>query len=225
MATYVIVGGSSGVGAALVQLLVADGHRVINVSRRHVDEATVSHMANVLTDTLPPADEPIHGVVYCPGSINLKPFRGLKADDFRNDFEINVLGATRVLQHYLPAMQQAGHASVVLFSTVAVSVGMQFHASVAAAKGAVEGLTRALAAEWAPKIRVNCIAPSLTDTPLAARLLDTDAKRTGAAERHPLRTVGEAKDVAALAAMLLSDQTKFVTGQVWHADGGMTAVR
>jgi 3-oxoacyl-[acyl-carrier protein] reductase len=167
----------------------------------------------------------LDGLVYLPGSITLKPFHRLTAEDFRADFQVNCLGAVAVLQAALPALKAAPHASVVLFSTIAVAQGLSFHASIAAAKGAVEGLTRSLAAELAPKIRVNAIAPSLTDTPLAGNLLNTPAKKEAAAKRHPLQQVGEPEDVAQLVAFLLSDASKFFTGQVLRPDGGLSSVR
>lgn len=176
-------------------------------------------------ESFPEIEVALNGLVYCPGTITLKPFRSLKEQDFLQDFEINLLGAFRVLQKYLPLLQQSEKASVVLFSTVAVSLGLPYHASVASAKGAVEGLTRSLASEWAPKIRVNAIAPSLTDTPLANRLLDSDSKRKASLERHPLKTIGQASDIASLACWLLSEKSQFVTGQIWKVDGGIGSLK
>ena len=167
----------------------------------------------------------IDGIAYCPGSINLKPFRGLKAAQFQADFNINVLGAVHVLQAFQKGLKRADSASVLFFSTVAVQQGMPFHASIAASKGAIEGLTRSLAAEWAPKVRVNCIAPSLTDTPMAARLLSSDDKRAASANRHPLKKVGTPEDIAQLGKLLLSDQAGWITGQIIGVDGGMSSVR
>jgi len=169
--------------------------------------------------------ETLAGLVYCPGTINLRAFSSLNPAAFRDELEINLIGAVKSIQAALKALKKTPGSSIVLFSTVAVSQGMPFHSGIAAAKGAVEGLTRSLAAELAPGIRVNCIAPSLTDTPLAARLLNSDEKREAAANRHPLKKVGTADELAALANFLLSTDAAWITGQVIHADGGMSSVR
>lgn len=230
--TYVIVGGSSGIGLEMTRRLSAEGHQVV-VASRTADKleglAGVTHIPLDITadtlsaDALPPK---LDGMVYCPGSIRLRPFRALKPDDFLADYQINVLGAVRSLQACLPALKKAGGvASVVLFSTVAVQTGMPFHASIASAKGAVEGLARSLAAELAPKIRVNAVAPSLTDTPLAASLLGSDEKRRAADDRHPLKRIGQPGDIAAAALLLLGEAGAWVTGQILHVDGGMGTLR
>lgn len=224
--TFVVVGASSGIGHAIASTLLAQGNRVITISRSTPDLTGNEHLqADVLGSDLEniPAPENINGLVYAPGSINLKPFRGLKASDFQADLNVNLLGAVNVLQWAQKSF--AADASVVLFSTVAVSQGMPFHASVAAAKGAVEGLARSLAAEWAPKVRVNVVAPSLTDTPLAERLLNNDAKREGAAKRHPLQRFGTPQDVANAALFLLGDESRWMTGQVLGVDGGISTLR
>lgn len=229
--TFLVAGGSSGIGLELVKKLSKESHEVWVVSRTGDSLAGlpgVRHLTkNVLSDDLSESELPelLHGVAYCPGSITLKPFRSLKPETFLDDFQINVLGAVKVLQAAHKALKQTGQASAVLFSTVAVSQGMPFHASIAAAKAAVEGLTRSLATEWAPAIRVNCIAPSLTDTPLAGRLLASPDKREAAAMRHPLKRVGTAEEIAALAAFLLSEDAGWMSGQVIGADGGMSALR
>lgn len=228
---YVIIGGSHGIGFRLVERLLDRGSDVTVVSRtgEGLSELSgVTHIAgDVTSDDFAIAGLPdkIHGLAYCPGSINLGPVRGLKADGMLDDFKLNAVGAVRCLQAALLAMKAAERSSMVMFSTVAVSQGLPMHASVAMAKGAVEGLTRSLAAELAPNIRVNCVAPALTDTPLASRLLSSDQKRSAMAERHPLKRIGEPDDIAAIAEFLLTHQSSWITGQVIGVDGGMSRVR
>lgn len=227
---YLIVGGSTGIGHAIVERLVQQGHRVFVLSRTkgQLEESElVTHIpADVLQDDLPTGLLPdtLHGLAYCPGSIVLKPFRSLKPAQFLEDFEINLLGAVKVIQAVLKKLQQAEQSGIVLFSTVAVGKGMPFHASIAAAKGAVEGLTRSLAAELAPGIRVNCIAPSPTDTPLAGKLLSSAEKKEAAGARFPLKRVGEPGDVAALAVYLLGADSSWMSGQVIGLDGGQSTL-
>lgn len=225
-----VVGGSSGIGLALVENLLAAGENVYVWARqeRELVGKTGVHFSSVdVTNGDLPADDlpdTLHALVYCPGTINLKPFRGLKPEQFRTELDINLIGAVRCLQAVERRFKKAEQAAVVLFSTVAVQRGMPFHASIAAAKGAVEGLTRSLAAEWAPKIRVNAIAPSLTDTPLAEKLLSTEDKRKASADRHPLQRVGSPEEVATLAAYLISADAGFITGQVIGIDGGKSRI-
>ena len=220
-----IIGGSSGIGRALVGLL-APTHNIYVASRSNesLDNTGVTHLSfDVLNDALDVTalPEQLDGFVYCPGSINLRPFRGLKPETFQQDFEINVVGAVKSLQAVLLLLQKSPAASLVFFSTVAVQTGMPFHASVASAKGAIEGLTRSLAAEYAPKFRVNCIAPSLTQTPLADKFLNNEAKLEKAQARHPLQQVGSAENVAQMAAFLLGEESLWMTGQILHVDGGI----
>jgi NAD(P)-dependent dehydrogenase (short-subunit alcohol dehydrogenase family) len=177
-------------------------------------------------DALNDLPEVIDGLVFCPGSINLKPFNRLTTQDFLNDFNQNVLGAVALIQKILPNLKRANGASIVLFSTVAAKLGMPFHASVAASKAAIEGLAKSLAAEFAvSKIRVNVIAPSLTDTPLAAFLLNTDEKKEASGKRHPLQRIGTAEEIAQLVSFLLSDAASWITGQIIGADGGMGSLK
>jgi 3-oxoacyl-[acyl-carrier protein] reductase len=231
MKNYLVVGAGSGIGLALTKLLSEKGHKVYAMTSQPENLDQLQNIELVRADFLS-ADwkgddlpESLDGLVYCPGTINLKPIRGLKMDDFRHDFEVNVIGAVKVIQAALKALKKGGHASIVLFSTVAVAQGMPFHASIAAAKGAVEGLAKSLAAELAPTIRVNAIAPSLTETPLASRLLSSPEKMEASANRHPLKRIGQAGDIAHMAAFLLSDQTSWITGQVIGVDGGMAALK
>ncbi len=230
MKNYLIIGASSGIGRALAGKLQDAGHRVFGTYCNHpqADENNLSfHHLNVL-DTIPALDylpESLDGLAYCPGSISLKPFNRIKPEDFLQDYSLQVLGAVKLLQAVAPHLKKAPAPAVVLFSTIAVQSGFPFHTQVSTSKGAVEGLTKALAAEWAPKIRVNCIAPSITDTPLAGQLLSTPEKKEANAQRHPLRRIGEAADIASLAAFLLGEDASWVTGQIWHADGGLSTLR
>ena len=224
---YIVFGGSRGIGSVVVDGLVSQGHSVWSVSRSGKAAAGALGIAwDAVSDEVPPGlPSEIHGVVYAPGSINLKPFRGLKLDEFRADFELNAMGAVKALQACFPGMKLAGKASVVLFSTVAVQTGMSFHASIAMAKGAIEGLTRSLAAEWAPQIRVNAVAPSLVNTDLASRLLSTPEKVEASGKRHPLQRIGEPNDIASVVLFLLGDGSDWITGQVMAVDGGMGSLR
>ncbi|MGH1339583.1 MAG: SDR family NAD(P)-dependent oxidoreductase [Aureispira sp.] len=227
MESYLVIGGSRGIGKATAQLLLEQGHEV-HIIARSIPEWEgnyIFHAVDVLEDDLPDLGGTLDGLLYCPGSINLKPFKGLKQKNFQEDFNINVLGAVRALQKYASALKKSDKASVVLFSTVAVQTGMAFHASISAAKGAVEGLVRSLAAEWSPTIRVNGIAPSIMQTDLAARLLRNEKQITAAQQRHPLNSIGQAEDGAALASFLLQPSSRWITGQIIGLDGGMSAIR
>ena len=220
-----IIGGSSGIGLALVEQLAP--HNTIYVASRSgeaVQHLNVQHIAFDATQEeldVSRLPEVLHGFVYCPGSINLRPFKGLTVEAFQSDFELNVLGAVRSLKSVLSQLSASGNAAVVFYSTVAVQTGMPFHSSIAAAKGAIEGLTRSLAAEFAPKIRVNAIAPSLVDTPLALKFLNNDTKVDKANERHPLGRVGNAQEIAQATAFLLGEESSWMTGSVLKLDGGI----
>ena len=232
MKNIVIAGAGKGIGLKTAALLQGQ-HHLFTISRNKTTElsalSTQFYQLDLVKDNLDALNdlpETIDGLVYCPGSINLKPFNRLTAQDFLNDFNQNVLGAVNLVQKLLPNLKRAGGASIVLFSTVAAKLGMPFHASVAASKAAVEGLAKSLAAELASsKIRVNVIAPSLTDTPLAANLLNTEEKKEAAGKRHPLQRVGTAEEMALLVSFLLSDNSSWITGQVIGVDGGMGSLK
>lgn len=222
-----IIGGTSGIGRQLIETLNPESWNIIAASRdgEALQDLGITHIPMDVTEELPEFDslpEKLHGFVYCPGSINLKPLKMLSEDAFREDMDLNFFGLVRVLKAIMPRLSEG--ASLVFFSTVAVGNGMPFHSSVAAAKGAIEGFARSLAAEYAPQFRVNVIAPSLVDTPLASRLLNNDKKREKMAERHPLKRTGEPADIAQMAAFLLSDQSGWITGQVLGVDGGLSTL-
>ncbi len=223
----VLIGGSYGIGAAIADKLNEDYNVIIaSRSNENIPPGVSYHKFDVKSDKIEDLDLPekIHGLVYCPGSINLKPFKMMSPETFAEDMEINFHALVRIVHGLLPKLKNAEQASLVFFSTVAVKVGMPFHTSVAAAKGAIEGFSKALAAEYAPNFRVNVIAPSLTDTSLASKLLNNDAKKEKMAERHPLKKVGSAEDIAAMAAFLMSEDAKWITGQVFGVDGGLSTL-
>ena len=229
MGKYLIIGGNSGIGKSLLEKLNQEGHEVIAANRKGLKEMPLG-VEYVEYDAIDSESkltiiDAIDGLAYCPGSINLRPFSRLSLEEVRQEMELNFFGAFRTIQQVLPSLKKSENPAIVLFSTVAVGTGMPFHASIASAKGAVEGLTRSLAAELAPSIRVNAIAPSLTDTPLAEKLLGNDVKKQGAAERHPLKKFGTSEDIAEAAYYLLTPNSKWVTGQILHLDGGMSSVR
>jgi len=228
MKNILIIGGSYGIGLAIAEQLQNENNVFIasrtneNIENENVTHITFDATTDTLDTTLLP--EVIDGLVYCPGSINLRPFKGLKIETFEADLQINFIGLVKVIQSVLKNLTASNQSSIVLFSSVAASMGMPFHTSVAASKGAIEGFAKALAAEYAPKIRVNVIAPSLTDTPLADKFLNNDVKREKSAERHPLKRFGTSEDMAQMASFLLSDKSSWISGQIFHVDGGMSTL-
>jgi NAD(P)-dependent dehydrogenase (short-subunit alcohol dehydrogenase family) len=231
MNNILVIGAGNGIGLELVKSLKNTAN-VFAVSRSFSEELNNTGVPVIWEDALTTTlnenflPEVLHGVVYCPGSISLKPFNRFTLDDFENDFRQNVLGAVRILQQVLPNLKKANGAGVVLFSTVASKLGMPFHASIATSKAAVEGLTKSLAAEWAAsKIRVNALALSLSDTQLASGLLNTPEKREAAAKRHPLQEIGNPEKIASLVSFLLSENGDWITGQIIGVDGGLGSVK
>ncbi|WP_445905220.1 SDR family NAD(P)-dependent oxidoreductase, partial [Flavobacterium sp.] len=221
-------GGSYGIGLAIAQELNNENNIFIaSRTNENLTGLNVTHIPfDASIDTLDTSKLPaiLDGLVYCPGSINLRPFRGLKPEAFETDLQINFISLVKVIQTVLPNLTASEQSSIVLFSSVAASMGMPFHTSVAAAKGAIEGFAKALAAEYAPKIRVNVIAPSLTDTPLADKFLNNETKQEKSAERHPLKRFGKPEDSAQMASFLLSEKSSWISGQIFHVDGGMSTL-
>lgn len=231
MLNYLVIGASSGIGKEIATQLAEAGNNVTATFNRNTPESAQPniqfHHLNVLDEviSLDFLPEQVDGVVYCPGSINLKPFERIKPEEFEIDYKLQVTGFIKILQFVLPRLKKSTNASIVLFSTVAVQTGFTFHSQVSASKGAIEGLTKALAAEFAPKIRVNCIAPSLTNTPLAGSLINNEQKLEANSLRHPLKRIGQTNDVANMATFLLSDKASWITAQIMHVDGGISSLK
>jgi NAD(P)-dependent dehydrogenase (short-subunit alcohol dehydrogenase family) len=228
MKNILLIGGSYGIGYAIAKELQFES-KIYIASRTNelITDLNVTHIPfDATTDVLDTSVLPavLDGLVYCPGSINLRPFKGIKPETFESDLQVNFISLVKVIQSVLPNLTASEQSSIVLFSSVAASMGMPFHTSVSASKGAIEGFAKALAAEYAPKIRVNVIAPSLTDTPLADKFLNNDVKKEKSAERHPLKRFGQPEDLAQMAQFLLSDKSTWITGQIFHVDGGMSTL-
>ncbi|MBU2920663.1 SDR family oxidoreductase [Winogradskyella psychrotolerans] len=227
MKRLIIIGGSKGIGKAIISSLLSSYDEIVNISRTSPEDShsNLKHYdCDILTDELPDLDA-ADGLVYCPGSINLKPIQRLSVDDFKNDFDINVIGAVKAIQKYLPALKNGSKSSIVLFSTVAAKLGMPFHASVAASKSAIEGLTKSLGAELAPNIRINAIAPTVTGTELASKLLRNERMIENMNERHPLKKYLQPKEVADMAGFLLSEKAASMSGQIFEMDCGIVSFK
>lgn len=227
-----IAGGNSGIGLSVIKLLNQGGANIYIVARKRSDEwpANVNYIEADVTGNLDQLaaflPQTLDGLVYAIGSINLKPFSRLTTDDFLNDFTLNVLGAMRIVQQSLKQLKGAASASIILMSSVAAKIGMPYHASVAAAKGALEGFALSLSAELASQnIRVNVVAPSLTDTPMAQNLLNTPEKKEASAKRHPIGRYGNPEDISEAIVFLLSDKSTWITGQIIGVDGGMGSLK
>lgn len=226
MKNIVIIGGSKGIGNAIL-LQQLENNKVYNLSRNvpNVTHPNLQHYpVDILQDSLPDIEN-IDTLIYCPGSINLKPIGSLNIDDFRTDFEINVIGAVKAIQKYLPALKKGNNPSIILFSTVAAKLGMPFHASIATAKAGVEGLVKSLGAELASVVRINAIAPTITETTLAAGILRNDRMKENMVERHPMKGYLKPEEVAGMANYLISDQARSISGQVFEMDYGIVSFK
>ena len=233
MANYLIVGGSSGIGKSLVSTLLRDGHQVYATYNRHLISVSDSNLKTIQLDVtkgnvlsnLNDLPEQFAGVAYCPGLIDLKPFSRVTRESIINDLEVQVFGAVEVIQAMLPRLKKVKKSAILLYSTVAVQRGFTFHTQVSMSKGAIEGLVKSLSAELAPNVRVNAIAPSITDTPLASKLLNTEAKKEGSKSHHPLREIGSADQIAEISKLLLTENSSWITGQIIAVDGGLSSIQ
>lgn len=223
---YLLVGSSSAIASKVIEKLKEQGHELWTISRSEMEVASQHKVLNIVTDYIPENFLPdtLHGLIYFPGTIILKPFHRISVDEFMMEYQINFIGAVKSIQAALPALKR-GNGSVVLISTVAATIGLGFHASIASSKAALEGLSKSLAAEYAPTIRFNVVAPSITDTPLAEKLLNTEEKKLNSGKRHPLNRVGESEDIASAILFLLGKESSWITGQTLHVDGGMSSLK
>jgi NAD(P)-dependent dehydrogenase (short-subunit alcohol dehydrogenase family) len=227
MSNILIIGGSTGIGRALATSLSTSHSVYATYNKTEISDPSINYFSHNVLEELDDSNLPevIDGLVYCPGTVMLKPFHRITEDTFIDDYKIQVLGAIKTIQKIMPRLSKSTHASIVLFSTVAVQTGFNFHSLISTHKGAIEGLTKALAAEFSPKIRVNAIAPSITDTPLVANMLSTEEKIAANAVRHPLKKIGTAEDIASMAEFLLSEKSSWMTAQILHVDGGISSIR
>lgn len=226
MQNIVIIGGSKGIGSAIL-LQQLQNNIVYNISRTAPDIThpnLIHYPISILEDDLPEI-ETVDVLIYCPGSITLKPILSLNLDDFRNDFEINVIGAVKAIQKYLPALKKGKNPSIILFSTVAAKLGMPFHASIATAKAGIEGLVKSLGAELASVVRVNAIAPTITETSLSANILRNDRMKENMMERHPMKNYLKPNEVAEMANYLISENAKSISGQIFEMDYGIVSFK
>ena len=226
MKNFLIIGGTKGIGKAIVEEVI-EHNKITCLSRNNTDfvHKNYSHVKfDALSDDLPDLDS-IDCLIYCPGSINLKPISTLSLDDFRNDFELNVIGAVRAIKKYLPLLKKSETASILLFSTVATKLGMPYHASVSVAKSGIDGLVKTLGSELAPKIRINAIAPTITNTDLASKILRNEKVVENMVERHPLKMILSPKEVAKMASFLVSEDASSISGQIFNMDAGIVSFK
>ena len=226
MRNILIIGGTKGIGKAIIDLLIEE-NKITCMSRNVSDYNHENYNHIQLDATLDnfPDLEKIDSLVYCPGSINLKPISTLSIEDFRNDFELNVIGAVKSIKKYLPLLKKGENPSILLFSTVATKLGMPYHASVSASKSAIDGIVKTLGAELAPKIRINAIAPTITNTELASKILRNEKVLENMIERHPLKKILSADEVAKMAKFLITEDGSSISGQIINMDAGIVSFK
>ena len=226
MRHILIIGGTKGIGKAIIDLLIEE-NKIICMSRSvsNYNHENYNHIQLDATLDNYPDLEKIDSLVYCPGSINLKPISTLSIEDFRNDFELNVIGAVKSIKKYLPLLKKGENPSILLFSTVATKLGMPYHASVSASKSAIDGIVKTLGAELAPKIRINAIAPTITNTELASKILRNEKVLENMIERHPLKKILSASEVAKMAKFLISEDGSSISGQIINMDAGIVSFK
>ena len=229
---YLIFGATGSIGSNLAKIMVSKNQDVQLIGRDEnglntlaselgcnysvvdvLDEQSIKNLKNEFEGV------EIAGIAYCVGSIDLKPVRAVKKDDFMKCFDLNFFPIVETIKNFQDNLKK-NKGSIVMFSTVAVQRGFTNHSIIASVKGAIEGLTVSLAAEFAPNIRVNCIAPSLTKSKIADPILKNKLIAEGVAKAHPMKRVGEGKDAAAMAQFLLSEDSSWITGQIIGVDGG-----
>ena len=226
MKNILIIGGTKGIGKSIVDNLV-DDNNITCLSRNKLDfqhQNFVHKEFDALADEYPEMDS-LDCLIYCPGSINLKPISTLTLEDFRNDFEINVIGAVKAIKKYLPLLKKSPSASILLFSTVATKLGMPYHASVSVAKSGIDGLVKTLGSELAPKVRINAIAPTITNTDLASKILRNEKVIENMIERHPLKKILSSSEVAKMASFLISEDASSISGQIFNMDAGIVTFK
>ena len=226
MGKVLIIGGTKGIGKAIVSEIIEE-HEVVCLSR-NVSDFTHNNYKHIKFDVLNdefPEIESLDTLIYCPGTINLKPISTLSLDDFRYDFELNVIGAVKAIKKYLNLLKKSENPSILMFSTVATKLGMPYHSSVSVSKSGIDGLVKTLGAELAPKIRINAIAPTITNTDLASKILRNEKVIENMIERHPLKKILSPDEIAKMASYLISKNSSSISGQIFNMDAGIVSFK
>ena len=226
MGKVLIIGGTKGIGKAIVSEVI-EQHEVVCLSR-NISDFTHNNYKHIKFDVLNdefPEIESLDTLIYCPGTINLKPISSLTLDDFRYDFELNVIGAIKAIKKYLNLLKKSENPSILMFSTVATKLGMPYHTSVSVSKSGIDGLVKTLGAELAPKIRINAIAPTITNTDLASKILRNEKVIENMIERHPLKKILSPDEIAKMASYLISKNSSSISGQIFNMDAGIVSFK